>query len=104
MANYIKRIRTDDGDKQIDYEALANKPDLSKKVDKVDDYGLVNIKERVLDGQVLNGMYDVTPYGGNKIILPDVNYTVRAIDIAIGNVEKSLENIIAKYGLGGDSV
>lgn len=29
MANYIKRIRTSEGDLQIDYESLANLPDLS---------------------------------------------------------------------------
>lgn len=29
MADYITKIRTTDGDKQIDYNALANKPDLS---------------------------------------------------------------------------
>lgn len=28
-SEYIKKIRTEDGDKQIDYEALANLPDLS---------------------------------------------------------------------------
>lgn len=26
MAEFITKIRTEDGDKQIDYEALANKP------------------------------------------------------------------------------
>ena len=31
MADYITRIRTIDGDKQIDYDALANLPDLDKK-------------------------------------------------------------------------
>ena len=36
MANYIKKIRTVDGDKQIDYEALANKPDLTKFATKTD--------------------------------------------------------------------
>lgn len=31
MADYITRIRTIDGDRQIDYNALANLPDLDKK-------------------------------------------------------------------------
>lgn len=30
MANYIAKIRTTDGDKQIDYNALANLPDTSQ--------------------------------------------------------------------------
>lgn len=33
MADYITRIRTIDGDKQIDYNALANLPDLDQKSD-----------------------------------------------------------------------
>ena len=33
---YVKRIRTADGDLQIDYNALANLPDLDKKADKTD--------------------------------------------------------------------
>lgn len=36
MADFIKKIRTADGDKQIDYNALANLPDLSQKVNKSD--------------------------------------------------------------------
>lgn len=35
MADYIKRIRTSDGDKQIDYEALANLPDIGRIEDRV---------------------------------------------------------------------
>lgn len=35
-ANYIKKIRTAEGDKQIDYEALANKPNLSNYATKED--------------------------------------------------------------------
>lgn len=31
MADYITTIRTIDGDRQIDYNALANLPDLSEK-------------------------------------------------------------------------
>ena len=31
MADYITRIRTIDGDKQIDYNSLANLPDLDQK-------------------------------------------------------------------------
>ena len=33
MADYITKIRTINGDKQIDYNALANLPDLDKKSD-----------------------------------------------------------------------
>ena len=40
MADFITKIRTLEGDKQIDYNALANLPDLSKKVDKVEGKGL----------------------------------------------------------------
>lgn len=36
MADYIKKIRTASGDKQIDYNALANKPDLTKMATKED--------------------------------------------------------------------
>lgn len=34
MADLVKKIRTESGDLQIDYNALANKPDLSTKFDK----------------------------------------------------------------------
>ena len=34
MADYVKRIRTDDGDKQIDYEALANLPTIKTTIDE----------------------------------------------------------------------
>lgn len=33
-SEYIKKIRTEDGDKQIDYESLANLPDLSEYATK----------------------------------------------------------------------
>lgn len=33
MEDYIKRIRTSNGDKQIDYEALANLPTVAKLKD-----------------------------------------------------------------------
>ena len=32
MADVIKKIKTPDGDLPIDYNALANKPDLDKKL------------------------------------------------------------------------
>ena len=35
MADYIKKIRTKDGDKQIDYEALANKPNSLPNPNKI---------------------------------------------------------------------
>lgn len=38
MADYITKIRTINGDKQIDYNALANLPDLNVKVDLEDFY------------------------------------------------------------------
>lgn len=41
MSDLIKRVKTTDGvDHQIDYTALANLPDLSKKVDVVEGKGL----------------------------------------------------------------
>ena len=40
MSDYIKKINTQTGPKQIDYNALANKPDLAKKAD-LDENGKV---------------------------------------------------------------
>lgn len=37
-------------------------------------------------------------------IYPDENATKQYVDNAIGDIETSLENIIARYGLGGDNV
>lgn len=36
MSDYIKQINTKTGPKQIDYNALANKPDLTLKADLID--------------------------------------------------------------------
>ena len=39
-----------------------------------------------------------------EVPLNDNTATKDYVDRAIGDIETSLENIIAKYGLGGDSV
>lgn len=38
MADYIKKIKTDSGEKQIDYEALGNLPEVATEIDETSTY------------------------------------------------------------------
>lgn len=54
MAEFITKIRTEDGDKQIDYNALAHLPDLSKKQDVATAITQSNILKFLEDKTVAN--------------------------------------------------
>lgn len=42
MSDYIKRIRTTEGDKQIDYKSLANLPTIDSELNKDSDNAISN--------------------------------------------------------------
>ncbi len=78
MADYITKVRTTDGDKQIDYNALANLPDLDQKanisyVDEkfaaVPEFDPTEIQEAIdskadsaqVSAQITNAINEITP-------------------------------------------
>ncbi len=78
MADYITRIRTIDGDKQIDYNALANLPDLSlvgevKILDSSD-----NVEARTVT-LTDNEDQPIAPITNANAVAYDENSTVKVI-------------------------
>ena len=67
MADYITKIRTADGDKQIDYNALANLPDLTS------DWKILN---SVTTTEAVNSIEITTDSEGNTFSLDDVRVLV----------------------------
>lgn len=61
MADYIQKIRTTDGDKQIDYGALANKP--LQYITSLDEANLVNLRDLATGSYVLYGYF--RPFAGS---------------------------------------
>ena len=61
-------------------------------------------KKCVMDAAIMTGGTDLVLYknDGNIIVLKIAS--PQYVDDAIGDIETALENIIAKYGLGGDGV
>lgn len=80
-----------------------------KKVDKVNGYGLVSVWNG-MESSYPNGIkeylsinvYDSESGQNLEYKVYDTSQTDTAISNAIGDVNTALENIIAKYGLGGD--
>ena len=78
MDNLIKKIRTDAGDLQIDYESLANLPDLSVYATKksVDDAKALITKVEnemsTLDDAAVKSIANIQPdSNGNVVITPE---------------------------------
>lgn len=68
MSDYIKRIRTTTGDKQIDYESLANLPTIPfQYIESLDTSNLVNLRDLESGCYVLYGKF--RPYAGASNIL-----------------------------------
>ena len=84
----VKRVKDENGKWTNWQKAYVSQTDLDKKVDKVDGKGLST-----------NDFTDDL-----KTRLENNTLSQTDLDNAIGDVETSLENIIAKYGLGGDGV
>ena len=49
MADYIKKIKTDSGEKQIDYEALGNLPEVATEIDETSTYEQLASAKAVYD-------------------------------------------------------
>ena len=125
MADFIKKFRTNQGDKRLDYNALGNLPTIDSELDE-------NSKNAVQNNVVatavkeLSNKIEENPPGGdapqitidselsensenpvqNKVIVEALkNYATNdSVDEKIGDVETALENIIDKYNLGGEVV
>lgn len=55
MSDYITKIRTIDGEKQIDYNALANLPDLNQKADITHEHTAEEIAALPINGGMMTG-------------------------------------------------
>lgn len=71
MANYIKRIRTDIGDLQIDYESLANLPESDTTLSKSGEFAdskavgdaILNITNDIINAENIVNSLDITEEG-----------------------------------------
>lgn len=164
MADYIKRIRTNSGDKQLDWDAIGNPPavenEYKENTNPISGLGVKDAVKKLapnentityddIDTTFASGVYLVDgrdrSVGDGKCEVMVVSSAERGVgqfyfyddgrlayrngsdgkwyssfielidvvkpiatkeyvDSAIGDIETSLENIIAKYGLGGDEV
>lgn len=66
MADYIDLIQTEEGDKPVNYNALANKP--IQYIESLDEENLVNIRDLASGLYILYGYF--RPYAGASDILP----------------------------------
>ena len=66
MADYIDLIRTEEGDKPVNFNALANKP--MTYIESLDEENMVNIRDLESGSYVLYGYF--RPFAGSKDVLP----------------------------------
>lgn len=100
-SEYINKIRTKDGAKQINYNALANLPDLTQKADKTDLYNHSGLK---LDDTGIS-----FKYGGLNVGVPyDTNARIRTEYILLtkgSRIDFEWENpnclLVISYGMDG---
>lgn len=66
MADYIDLIRTEEGDKPVNYNSLVNKP--MTYIESLDEENMVNIRDLPSGSYVLYGYF--RPFAGSKDVLP----------------------------------
>lgn len=84
MADFIKKIRTTAGDKQIDYTALGNLPTVKTAID-----------ETATDEELVSAKAVREYVEGATSDIPDTYATKTELAEAIGDVETALDGIIA---------
>ena len=113
MADYVTRVRTERGDLQIDYNALANKPEIDKTLTKsgasadakVTGDRLNQLAEDMqeLDDSVVKSINGITPdEDGNVTLTPEDIGAVSASDPYVGTIGGLYGDIELGDGLGVD--
>ena len=121
MAKYVTKVRTESGDLQIDYNALANLPETDKTLTKADEFAdakvtgdrlnqldedlnQLNEDLKELDETVIKSINGLTPEDdGNLALKPEDIGAVSASDPYVGTIGGIYGEIGLGDGLGVDT-
>jgi len=113
MADYVTRVRTEKGDLQIDYNALANLPESDTSLTKSGEFADAKVTGdkisklaedlRILDESAIKSINDLTPGDdGNLVLTPEDIGAVSASDPYVGTIGGLYGDIELGDGLGVD--
>ena len=109
---------SEDNETLLNANIHFNWSNVDAKVDKADGYGLVSIRSEVIVnvgqvgsvGEPIESDYRILSVlkgrdSSGEAITEDIKiYPAEHVDFLVGDIETSLENIINKYGLGGEAL